>query len=343
MRMKSCLWKILPAIGILLLLILDTNTATKGATAGLELCLKVIIPSLFPFFVVTAYLNGSLLGQNIPFIHRIAKSLHIPSGGDSILLLGLIGGYPVGAQLVAQSYHNRQINSRTGKILLGYCNNAGPALIFGISASMFSSKIAPFILWGIHILSALVTGYLLPRPNAEPIRWIEREGISLTKSLKTGLHTCAITCGWIIVFKIIHEYLYSIMPVSNGEIIPILITGIIEISNGCLQLTQLSSEQIRFTLASIFLSFGGVCVMMQTASVTGELGLGLYIPGKLIQTALSTILAVILSSILFPNAKFSFPSVICVSVLCILIFIIVTAVNKKYMANQARILYNKYT
>ena len=135
MKLKACLWRILPAIGILLLLILDTNTATEGATAGLELCLKVIIPSLFPFFVVTAYLNGALLGQNIPFIHKIANSLHIPNGGDSILLLGLIGGYPAGAQLVTQSYHSHQINSRTGKILLGYCNNAGPALIFGLSAS----------------------------------------------------------------------------------------------------------------------------------------------------------------------------------------------------------------
>jgi hypothetical protein len=61
------------------------------------------------------------------------------------------------------------------------------------------------------------------------------------------------------------------------------------------------SESTRFILSSLFLAFGGFCVMLQTASVTKDLGLGLYIPGKIIQTAISTLAAAIVSHIMFPG------------------------------------------
>ena len=36
----------------LLILILDGKTAYNGAVDGIELCLKTVIPALFPFFVI---------------------------------------------------------------------------------------------------------------------------------------------------------------------------------------------------------------------------------------------------------------------------------------------------
>ena len=155
MYSKKHIWRTVSAAVILLLLILDTPTAIQGATDGIELCIKVVIPSLFPFLIVSAYLNRALRGSSIPGVHRIASSLNIPKGGDSLLLLGLIGGYPVGAQLVSQSYDQHQLSRRTGKILLGYCSNAGPAFIFGMAGSLFTSKSITFLLWGIHVISAL--------------------------------------------------------------------------------------------------------------------------------------------------------------------------------------------
>ena len=76
----------------LLLLILDTKTAKSSTYEGIELCLRVIIPSLFPFFFITSYLNTALLGISVPGLNRIMKWVHFPSGGDSLLVLGLIGG-----------------------------------------------------------------------------------------------------------------------------------------------------------------------------------------------------------------------------------------------------------
>ena len=50
------------------------------------------------------------------------------------------------------------------------------------------------------------------------------------------------------------------------------------------------------------LSFGGVCVVMQTCSVTGGLGIRTYLTGKLIQTFCSYVLAETVSIFLFPSA-----------------------------------------
>ena len=63
----------------------------------------------------------------------------------------------------------------------------------------------------------------------------------------------------------------------------VLITGLLELSNGCIQLTALSCEGLRFIIASVFLSLGGICVALQTASVTEDIPKDLYFPGKLLQ------------------------------------------------------------
>lgn len=328
MKKRTRIWPMLISMAIMGLLILDTDTAVQGAGDGVDLCINVIIPSLFPFFIITTYLNGSLMGQNIFGLRPLASRLNIPIGGDSLLLLGLIGGYPVGAQLVAQAQSNHQISSRTGRILLGYCSNAGPAFIFGVAGMLFPSKTASFILWGIHIAAALITGYLLPRPETETISWNVKTDVSIVNALSRSIRICATTCGWIIVFKVLLAYLDAWVPCAPGNIPMILLSGFLELSNGCLKLAELASESVRFVLCSVFLSFGGFCVMLQTASVAEEAGLGLYIPGKILQTSISAAISCLLSGLLFPNDRISAFTTGILCLQCVLI-ILAARINSK--------------
>lgn len=340
MYSKKHIWKTVSAAIILFLLILDTPTAIQGATDGIELCIKVVIPSLFPFLIVSAYLNKALLGSSIPGVHQIASNLNIPQGGDSLLLLGLIGGYPVGAQLVSHAYDQRQLSRRTGKILLGYCSNAGPAFIFGMAGSLFNSKSITFVLWGIHIISALITGYLLPRPKTEVINLRNNSDMTIATAMKQAINICATTCGWIIIFKILLTYVNSWFSDSISDNLSLIISGFLELSNGCLLLAHLSDEPLRFILFSSFLSFGGICVITQTASVSDHLGLGLYIPGKILQTAIGTATATIISYALFPETTFSRHRCGIICVLCLMSILIVNRFIKKNMAISKEILYN---
>ena len=50
MKEKIIQVRLAAATFCLLILILNVDTAVKGAQEGLELCIQTIIPSLFPFF-----------------------------------------------------------------------------------------------------------------------------------------------------------------------------------------------------------------------------------------------------------------------------------------------------
>jgi hypothetical protein len=51
-----------------------------------------------------------------------------------------------------------------------------------------------------------------------------------------------------------------------------------------MELKNAESLELRFFLGAIMLNFGGVCVLLQTASVAEGLDIGFYLLGKLLQT-----------------------------------------------------------
>ena len=128
---------------ILILLIFDSKTSMLGATEGIELCLATIIPALFPFIFVTLYLNACITNIRIPGIRLLGKCLKISPGNETLFLLGLLGGYPSGASLISNMYSKKKVTPKTASILMGYCNNAGPAFIFGVTSHLFPSAAVP--------------------------------------------------------------------------------------------------------------------------------------------------------------------------------------------------------
>ena len=81
-----------------------------------------------------------------------------------------------------------------------------------------------------------------------------------------------------------------------------LTVGILELSNGCIRLEGLPCEGLRFLIASVLLSIGGICVTLQTASVSEGISLKLYFPGKILQCALSVMMSSMIQQA-FPVAE----------------------------------------
>ena len=71
----------------------------------------------------------------------------------------------------------------------------------------------------------------------------------------------------------------------------IALMGFLELTNGCCGLALIADVRLRFVLCSGILSFGGICVLLQTASVTKGLSLSGYLKGKLMQTVFSLLLS----------------------------------------------------
>ena len=291
---------ILAAIG-LLVLILDSKTAFYGASAGLELCIQTVIPSLLPFFLLSILLTSSLSGEKISILKPIGRLCRIPNGAESLVLIGILGGYPAGAQCVTQAYENGAITRSTAQRMIAFCNLAGPAFLFGIVANKFSSENTAWALWGIHILSAILVSAVIPgTPEIASLR--SGKLITISAALQRSLRVMAGVCGWIVVFRVIIAFLERWFLWMLSPSLQVAIMGILELSNGCCDLMLISSEGLRFIVVSGMLAFGGLCVFMQTASVTQGLSLKPYLFGKLLQTLFSITLANGLQILLFDSS-----------------------------------------
>ena len=111
-------------------LILDGQTALLGALDGVQICIYTIIPTLFPYIFLSSLLCSYSLGRQVPLIAALARRCGVPSGAESIFLLGFVGGYPVGAKLVTDSYRQGHLSKSSAQRMLGFCSNAGPSFIF---------------------------------------------------------------------------------------------------------------------------------------------------------------------------------------------------------------------
>ena len=70
--------RIIPAlcsIVTMVILILDSKTSLAGVAEGIDLCLKVVIPSLFPFLILSTVLTESTSGMSLRFVGAIVPTL----------------------------------------------------------------------------------------------------------------------------------------------------------------------------------------------------------------------------------------------------------------------------
>lgn len=274
----------------MLVLIFDGRTAVEGIRQGIDICLQTLIPSLFPFFVLSGIVLSSLMGQPIPFLRILGRFCHMPEGSESLLAVGILGGYPVGAGAVWAAYKKGQISAGEANRLVIFCNNAGPSFLFGILGPMFPSGGYVWRLWLVQIVAAMLTGYLLGETGEISCKHVEQYP-DFSDTLNRAIRNMAGVCGWVVLFRMVLEFLDRWILWLFDPSIQVLFSGILELSNGCLRLQNIAKPEIRFLLASAMLSIGGFCVLMQTHAVFPDLRMKQYLIGKLIHLLLSSVLS----------------------------------------------------
>ena len=146
-----------------LALMIYPQQSITAAKEGLTLCYNVIIPSLFPFFVLSSLVVELGLAS---YVGRLVEGIMRPLfrvGGvcASALVLGFIGGYPVGAKTAISLYEKGMCTKDEAQRLLAFCNNSGPAFILGVvGAGVFSSSRVGLVLYLTHAAASLCVGVL---------------------------------------------------------------------------------------------------------------------------------------------------------------------------------------
>ena len=281
---------------------------SAAVTEGLRLSVSVLIPSLFPFFICVNLtsalgLTGVLARVFAPVMRRM---FHVSGAGCTAVLCGAAGGYPSGAQCVAALYREGQLSRAEAEYLLLFCNNAGPAFLFGAVGTVLGIGMTGcLLLWGIHLLSALVIGLVnRPKeaPNAAlpPVQRANASGAVVEAVRSAGQSVLQIT-----MFVAAFSVLARLLTMAAAHILPdgvcTVLTGMLELSGGIAALANLPiTLRWKLALASFFLGFGGLCVWMQTQAVLAPAGLsgcGMLL-AKLAQGLLAALITFFLAPLL---------------------------------------------
>ena len=292
-----------------LALMLYPQPSMEAAKSGLALCYNVIIPSLFPFFVLSSLVvELGLAGYLGRLLEGLMRPLfHVSGACASAFALGFIGGYPVGAKTAISLYENGMCTKTEAERLLAFCNNSGPAFILGVvGAGVFASSRVGVLLYLAHAAASICIGILFRFYKAGPTaRREERQSrpqfhaqrftTAFTGSIKNSFLSTLNICAFVVFFTVVIQLLIT------PEWAQRLLTGALEISSGVWTLSGDGTLSGKLILAAFMLGWAGISVHCQVLSFIGGSGLsvGTYLVGKLLHGGLSALFIAVLVR-LFP-------------------------------------------
>ena len=322
-------------LGSTLALLLYPQESMQAARDGLKLCYNVIIPSLFPFFVLSSLVvELGLAGYLGRVLEGIMRPLFNVSGScASAFALGFIGGYPIGAKTAINLYEKGLCSKTEAERLLAFCNNSGPAFILGVvGVGVFGSSRVGLLLYLAHAAASICVGMLFrfygrgkagkgKEGRISPQFHAQRFTSAFTGSIKNSFLSTLNICAFVIFFTVVIRML-SLSGVLTGAagvlgllLGPLgfdaswaeqLLIGLIEISSGVWALSGTGALAGRLSMAAFMLGWAGVSVHCQVLSFIGGSGLSVrtYIAGKTLHGALSALLI----ALLFRIVPFELPA-----------------------------------
>lgn len=346
---------------ILFLMLLFPHGSLNAAREGINLWLFIVIPSLFPFFIINDILIALKIPESISKIFSpFAKLFFNTSGyGGYAFIMSIFSGYPSGAKITAQLIEQGKISTEEGQRIMTFSSTSGPLFIVGaVGSGMLKNAAAGYILFTAHILGSILNGilfrFLLGKVKINKSS-LNSEGFGhknfsdiLSRAISNSLVTCGYIGGYIILFSVIVELFSKIeffqilntllaklaLSEYSTSVIISMLKASMELSNGC-QILSKAGFNINLTLCliSFIISFSGFSIIGQVSSVISKtkINLKLYIISKVSHGVLSSLICYIILELNLLSLKASTNSSILVlntlPVLLIILLIIVMSLN----------------
>lgn len=249
------------------MLIIFPEKSAQGAREGIEMALKIVIPSVLPFCIMA---QGLIYTGFCPLAERVFspffKLLKINSKCAPPFVTSLVAGYPVGCKMLCDMYKEGMITKGEAEEFLGFCNNGG--IIFSLSVcgvSVFCDYKTGLLIFLVQVIAGLITAVILSGT--------ENEGGKISYNKKTPLPQAlgkAVSSGGGVLLNVISSFVvfYAVISAFSLEKIPLL-CGITELTRGVMWAGEVGSVP----LAAMFFSFGGLGVFSQCAAILADSGL----------------------------------------------------------------------
>ncbi len=288
-----------------------SKECSQGVINGISFCVTILVPSLFLFMIIASFISNSVVSNVMgrPFEKLTAKLFRLPKTSSSVLILSLIGGYPIGARCIESLYINKELNEQQAKKLSLIAISSGPGFVMNyVGSALLNSKKAGVILFISQIIGFLVTAFIIGRcvkiKDENIIAKKTKQNGSFVDAVEKGCKSTLSMCAMVIVFSALISIINKVF-IAQPLLCDIL-SGFLEVTTGCNRL----SYKYPLHIISAVIGFGGICVHAQVFSAlkSVKINKGLFFLSRIIQSITSGFATYILL-ILFPISIGVFSSV----------------------------------
>lgn len=283
------------------------SVTSLGAFEGLKISSNIIIPALFPFTVMSLFLVKSgglfIIGQKANPLTQ--KMLGIGGTEFAVIIISLLGGYPVGAKIINELKSTKQIDSFCAKNLLKYCANPSPAFFINIvGINILGSKTAGIILLISNAITCMVLNIInfkftgQQKQNAKNKYKKMPLSAAFVESVTEGAKIIIGISAFVVLFSSIAAVAKSVI---KNSVFYSLLCPFLEISFG---ITEVANISVLPAFYSFLLCFGGLSTICQIKQAAGgiKVGFGFIILHRIIHGIAALGLSFLLFK-LFPVAK----------------------------------------
>lgn len=284
---------------------------------GLKLCAEAVIPSLFPFMVISELLISSGMGERIGKILAapMKRLFGVSGSGACAYLLGTLCGFPIGARTAVSMYDRGIITKNELTKLFTFCNNPGSAFVISaIGISLFGSKRVGVLLYCCVILSSVVVGIisnLISKNNVTDkakknmIPALEGNGIvCFTNAIKSSALSMLTVCAYVCFFSALVGCIGAILSHFDiGKTTIAAIFSFFELSSGARSASLIENKLCALILCAAASGWSGLSVHFQIISISSGRGVNFkyYFIAKAAQSVLCATFIAIAVKFLFPE------------------------------------------
>lgn len=342
------------------------KASSCGVQKGLSFCSDILIPSLFPFMVMSSFIIKSGLSEKLGYLFNpVVKFLfNLPGVAGATIIISLIGGYPAGVKGVMELWECNKLSLSQAQRMLCFTVGSGPSFVIGvIGIGIFKSYAVGLLMFICQILASILIGISLGifsrikkshyEANIKNTNTSLPFSDAFVKSCIASTGQIINLCAFVVLFSALIEILkansfenhfanalmYINVPYSYAHS---LLFSILEVTGGCLNSGKLgaSAEFIAF-----FIAFAGVCVHFQLFATLSKMNFSkvMFISFRIVHGLLSAVITHFALSI-FPLSQETFcfhgsnidghlysniPAAVSLVALCIFFLISCAFCNKK--------------
>lgn len=291
----------------LALLLRRADVATNCMREGLSLCAYTVVPSLFPFMVLSELLVTSGAGEWIiaPIARPLGKFLGLSRAGCCAVILGLVCGFPVGARCSIVAYERGSISQDECERALACSAIPSSAfLISTVGATLWGDTKFGTQLYIISILSALLSGFLLHvgqkhkqkreiKETSAPPTKLRFEAEMFSNAVRNATMSTLLICAYVVFFSTLTGAIGLILGrFGANETTHAILSAVLELSGGVNAAAGLANRPLATLLTGIAVGWSGISVHCQMLSLTDghTLSVRPYFVAKLMQAILCAFL-----------------------------------------------------